>query len=40
VVPFVSGASFLASFSSEVPDCVVLDVQLLDVSGLDVQLRL
>jgi FixJ family two-component response regulator len=37
VLPCVSGADFLAALSSEVPDCVVLDVQLrLQVAGVDV----
>jgi FixJ family two-component response regulator len=34
---FVSGETFLASLRHEVPDCVVLDLHMPGLSGLDVQ---
>lgn len=40
VTEFGSGADFLASLAAEVPACVVLDVHMPGLSGLDVQARL
>jgi FixJ family two-component response regulator len=40
VAVFGSGAEFLDSLKSVRPDCVVLDMHMPELSGLDVQLRL
>ena len=37
VAVFGSGGEFLESLKSASPDCVVLDMQMPDISGLDVQ---
>ena len=37
---FASGEEFLSSLAERVPDCVILDVHMPRLSGLDVQLRL
>ncbi len=37
---FPSGEAFLESLETQTPDCVVLDINLPDMSGLDVQRRL
>jgi FixJ family two-component response regulator len=37
---FCSGVDFLASLSRRVPDCVILDLQMPDTTGLEVQRRL
>jgi len=40
VLPFASGEEFLASLASRVPDCVLLDVHMPGLTGLQVQARL
>jgi FixJ family two-component response regulator len=40
VQTFASGADFLASVSARVPDCLVLDLHMPDLSGFEVQIRL
>jgi FixJ family two-component response regulator len=40
VALFASGAEFLASLDTGVPHCLILDVHMAGLSGLDVQLRL
>jgi FixJ family two-component response regulator len=40
VLPFASGEEFLDSLSSRVPDCVLLDVHMPGLTGLQVQARL
>jgi len=40
VVTFESGEDFLSSLESRVPACVILDVHLARLSGLDVQSRI
>lgn len=37
---FQSGAQFLASVSKELPDCLVLDLQMPEMSGFEVQQNL
>lgn len=39
-VIFTSGAEFLASLASAVPDCIVLDVMMPEMNGLAVQARI
>jgi len=39
-VAFASGSEFLESLKANVPDCLVLDVHMPSVSGLDVQAAL
>ena len=38
--PFVSAANFLESLPDHMPDCLVLDVQMLGMNGLELQQRL
>jgi FixJ family two-component response regulator len=40
VMPFASGEAFLDSLAVHVPDCVLLDVHMPGLSGLQVQARL
>ena len=40
VAAFGSGGEFLASLAARLPDCVILDVHMPGLSGLDVQSRL
>jgi FixJ family two-component response regulator len=40
VACFATGAGFLESLSSRIPDCVILDVHMSGLSGLEVQARL
>ena len=40
VATFVDGATFLSFVESRRPDCVVLDLQMPDMSGFDVQAQL
>jgi FixJ family two-component response regulator len=40
VTLFSSGEDFLASLEKQVPDCMILDVNMPGISGLDVQRRL
>src|SRR5450631_716248 len=40
VTLFASGEEFLAALETEIPNCVVLDVSMPGISGLDVQRRL
>ncbi len=40
VASFASGEEFLAAFDERRPDCVILDVHMPGLSGLDVQLQL
>ncbi len=40
VLPFASGEEFLDSLASRVPDCVLLDVHMPGLTGLQVQARL
>lgn len=40
VLPFASGEAFLDSLGSQVPDCVLLDVHMPGLTGLQVQARL
>jgi len=40
VASFASGEEFLASLAERVPACVILDVHMPGLSGLDVQCRL
>jgi FixJ family two-component response regulator len=40
VLPFVSGAEYLAFSKPDLPACVILDVSLPDMSGLDLQQRI
>jgi FixJ family two-component response regulator len=40
VETFASGASFLASLENHEPDCVLLDLHMPELTGLDVQARL
>ncbi len=40
VVAFASGEDFLASLAERRPDCVVLDIHMPGLTGLDVQTRL
>ena len=40
VAAFGSGEEFLASLTAKIPACVILDVHMPGLSGLDVQLRL
>jgi FixJ family two-component response regulator len=40
VAAFASGEEFLSSLAEGVPDCVILDLHMPHLSGLDVQLRL
>lgn len=34
---FISGSEFLASLDAELPDCLILDLQMPEMSGLEVQ---
>lgn len=40
VIPFASGEDFLASLEARSPECVIFDVNLPGLSGLDVQRRM
>lgn len=40
VLPFASGEEFLESLGSRVPDCVLLDVHMPGLTGLQVQAKL
>jgi FixJ family two-component response regulator len=40
VVTFASGPEFLESLDARLPDCVVLDLQMPDMNGFDVQAHL
>ena len=40
VLAFASGEQFLASLAARVPDCVLLDLHLPGLTGLEVQVRL
>ncbi|MBC7780846.1 MAG: response regulator [Proteobacteria bacterium] len=40
VASFASGEEFLAAFEQEPPHCVILDIHMPGLSGLDVQLQL
>jgi FixJ family two-component response regulator len=40
VLPFASGEDFLDSLAARVPDCVLLDVHMPGLTGLQVQARL
>lgn len=40
VLPFASGEEFLSSLATRIPDCVLLDVHMPGLKGLQVQARL